>query len=234
MISTKMRFLLAITGVVIGGCSPQASPQTYLPVPAAAHVSSPATPVVQAAIDDVGRYGESIYDMAKVSDWKQAASDLAWLKKAAGKLPAEVNGNGREQVQLDDTIQALDQAITEKNWGRATREANQITWIGADLAAPFKPLVPIEVTRLDYYGRQLEISSSQKDQARLKATAADMVIAWNALRPPLEAAGGVSEAERFGKLVAQVQAAQSPADFGKLATPVLDEVDNLEKVFTRK
>ena len=74
MISTKMRFLLAITGVVIGGCSPQASQQTYLPVPAAAHVSSPATPVVQAAIDDVGRYGESIYDMAKVSDWKQAAS----------------------------------------------------------------------------------------------------------------------------------------------------------------
>jgi len=189
---------------------------------------------VQAAIDDVGRYGESIYDMAKVSDWKQAASDLAWLKKAAGKLPAEVNGNGREQVQLNDTIQALDQAITEKNWGRATREANQITWIGADLAAPFKPLVPIEVTRLDYYGRQLEISSSEKDQARLKATAADMGIAWNALRPPLEAAGGVSEAERFGKLVAQVQAAQSPADFGKLATPVLDEVDNLEKVFTRK
>ena len=157
MISTKMRFLLAITGVVIGGCSPQASSQTYLPVPAAAHVSSPATPVVQAAIDDVGRYGESIYDMAKVSDWKQAASDLAWLKKAAGKLPAEVNGNGREQVQLDDTIQALDQAITEKNWGRATREANEVTRIAADLAAPFKPSVPIEVTRLDYYGRQLEI-----------------------------------------------------------------------------
>jgi len=38
---------------------------------------------VQAAIDDVGRYGESIYDMAKVNDWKQAATDLAWLKKAA-------------------------------------------------------------------------------------------------------------------------------------------------------
>ena len=61
-----------------------------------------------------------------------------------------------------------------------------------------------------------------------------MVTAWNALRPPLEAAGGVSEAERFDKLIAQVQAAQSPADFGKLATPVLNEVDNLEKVFTGK
>src|SRR6267378_5024842 len=216
MISIKMRFLLAITGVVIGGCSPQASQQTYLPAPAAARVSSPATPVVQAAIDDVGRYGESIYDMAKVSDWKQAASDLAWLKKAAGKLPAEVNGNGREQVQLNDTIQALDTAITEKNWERAAREANQITWIGAELAAPFKPLVPIEVTRLDYYGRELEISSIQKDEPRLKVTAAGMVTAWNALRPQLEAAGGVSEAERFGKLIAQVLAAKRPADFGKL------------------
>ena len=38
----------------------------------------------------------------------------------------------------------------------------------------------------------------------------------------------------LSRLIAQVEAAQSPADFGKLATPVLDEVDNLEKVFTGK
>ena len=234
MISIKMTFLLAMTGVVIGGCSPQASQQTNPPAPAAAPLSLPATPVVEAAINDVGRYGEEIYDLVKSGDWPKAKSDLVSLKQAASKLPAEVNGNGTEQVQLNETMRALDTAITEKNWERATREANQITWIGADLTAPFKPLVPIEVTRLDYYGRELEISSIQKDEPRLKATAAGMVTAWNALRPPLEAAGGVSEAERFGKLIAQVEAAQSPADFGKLAAPVLDEVDNLEKVFTGK
>ena len=167
MISIKMTFLLAMTGVVIGGCSPQASQQTNPPVPAAAPLSLSATPVVEAAINDVGRYGEEIYDLVKGSDWPKAKSDVVSLKQAAGRLPAEVNGNGSEQVQLNDTIRALDKAIAEKNWERASREANQITWIGADLTAPFKPLVPIEVTRLDYYGRELEISSIQKDEPRL-------------------------------------------------------------------
>jgi len=232
MTTTKMSFLLAMTGVVIGGCSPQASQQTYPPTPPP--VSSSATQVVRDAIDDVGRYGEEIYDLVKLRDWSKAASDVVFLKQAASKLPAEVNGNGRPTVELQNTIQALDEAITEKNWERATREANQITWIGADLSTPFKPLVPIEVTRLDYYGRQLEISSAAKDEPRLKATAADMASAWKSLRPRIEAAGGVSEAENFSKLVAQVQAARSPGDFGKLASPVLDEVDNLEQVFIRK
>ena len=232
MTTIKMSFLLAMTGVVIGGCSPQASQQTYAPTPPP--VSSSATQVVRDAIDDVGRYGEEIYDLVKLGDWPKAASDVALLKQAASKLPAEVNGNGRPGVELQNTIQSLDEAITEKNWERATREANQITWIGADLSAPFNPLVPIEVTRLDYYGRQLEISSAEKDEPRLKATAADMASAWKSLRPRIEAAGGVSEAENFSKLVAQVQAARSPGDFGKLASPVLDEVDNLEQVFIRK
>jgi len=172
--------------------------------------------------------------MACAPAWSCPTGRILLTLDSENDFGFKVNGNGNELVQLNDTIQALDTAIAEKNWERATREANQITWIGADLAAPFKPLVPIEVTRLDYYGRELEISSVQKDEPRLKAIAAGMVTAWNALRPPLEAAGGVSEAERFGKLIAQVEAAQSPADFGKLATPVLDEVDNLEKVFTGK
>lgn len=234
MTSIKMTFLLALTAAVIGGCSPQASEQAYLPAPAAAPVSSPVKPAVPTAVDDVGRYGENIYDMAKAGDWKQAASELSLLKEAAGKLPAEVNGSGKSQIELNDTIQALDQAVTKQNWERATHGANRITWIGADLASQFKSPIPIEVTQLDYYGRELEISSIQEDQTSLKETAAGMVTAWNALRPSLEAAGGVSEAEKFDKLIGQVQAAGNASDFGKLAAPVLDEVDSLEKVFERK
>jgi hypothetical protein len=53
---------------------------------------------------------------------------------------------------------------------------------------------------------------------------------WDALRPSIEAKNA-TEAKRFEVLVAQVEGARAPADYARVATPVLDEVDNLEKLF---
>lgn len=56
---------------------------------------------------------------------------------------------------------------------------------------------------------------------------------WDKLRPKIVTRGGTAEAKRFDQLMAQVQAAQSPMDFGRTATSVLNEVDKLEKLFTK-
>jgi hypothetical protein len=45
--------------------------------------------------------------------------------------------------------------------------------------------------------------------------------------------GGMAEAARFDSIIASVKAARTPAQFGRTATPVLDQVDMLEGVFTR-
>jgi hypothetical protein len=55
---------------------------------------------------------------------------------------------------------------------------------------------------------------------------------WDALRPRLNTRGG-AQARKFESLVAQVEAAKAPAEYARLAKSVLDEVDNLEKVFHR-
>jgi hypothetical protein len=54
--------------------------------------------------------------------------------------------------------------------------------------------------------------------------------AWNSLRPTIEA-HSKTEAKKFEALVAQVESAKTPADYTRVATPVLNEVDNLEKLF---
>ncbi len=51
------------------------------------------------------------------------------------------------------------------------------------------------------------------------------------MQAKVEANGGKKEAAAFEKLVVKTDASRAAADYGKLATPILDEVDNLEKVF---
>src|SRR3979409_1642457 len=100
----------------------------------------------------------------------------------------------------------------------------------ADMPAAYKLGVPVEVTKLDYYGRELEVWAQAQDANKLQATAREMRRTWNSLRPSVEA-HKAAEARKFDALVAQVESAKTSADYARVATPVLNEVDNLEKLF---
>lgn len=244
----RMKALLTATIAAVilagmSGCSTASKPET--PV---SNITPPATPVgapppkssmthppskVPKSLVDAGEFGENIYDMAKANNWTKAATTLASLKNAIKQLHADLAGSNAGVDQLDKTVATLDQAIAAKDRQAAMREANQVTRIVADVTAPFNPRVPIEVTRLDYQGRELEVWAGAKDSTRLKATADEMQRTWEGLRPQVESHGGSSVAKRFNDLVAQVEAAKTADEYARLAKPILDEVDHLEKVFEK-
>jgi hypothetical protein len=114
------------------------------------------------------------------------------------------------------------------------RDANILTRLGADVSRPYKPAVPVEVTLFDYYGRELEIWASARDEAKLRSTVEAMGTTWRGLRPQVVGRGGPGAAARFDSLVKAAESAAGVDGFARLATPILDEVDNLENVFTRK
>ena len=62
-----------------------------------------------------------------------------------------------------------------------------------------------------------------------KATARQMRRTWDSLRPTV--ATHATEAKKFDTLVGQVESAKAPADYTRVATLVLNEVDNLERLF---
>ncbi len=113
------------------------------------------------------------------------------------------------------------------------QEANQIMLIAANLTEPFHPKTPVDVTRLDFYGRELEIWSAAKDEAKLKTTADALQEIWKKVRPAVVGHNGKAVAKTFDGLVDKLTRAKSPEDFKAIATPILDEVDNLEKVFAK-
>ncbi|MCW5318587.1 hypothetical protein GTQ43_34270 [Nostoc sp. KVJ3] len=187
---------------------------------------------VPTSLSQVGEYGESVYDMAKANDWTKATANLNLLENAAKSLHTEIKGDNKpELAQLNFKIAALTQAVTTKNRISAMHKANQVTLIAANITREFKPKVPVEVTLLDYYGRELEIWSATGNTSNLKTTASEMRRTWNAVRTSILARGGTTQVQKFDVLVASIEAAKSSKDYARLATPILDEVDNLEKVF---
>lgn len=204
------------------------TPPTVTTTPTAGNANQ-----VPTSVSQVGEAGENIYDAAKANNWTQATAKLNSLKDAAKQLDTEskISENPNED-QLDTVIAGLNKAVPAKNRLATMRAANEVTRLAANLSALFNPQVPVSVALLDYYGRQLEIGVAAQDMTQLKTTAKDMQQTWNALRPAVESHGGSAEAKKFNNLVTSVEAAKSFNDYSHLATPVLEQVDNLEKVFT--
>jgi hypothetical protein len=188
---------------------------------------------IPAAVNEVGTYGEDLYDQAKTPNWVAAKAYLDSLHTAATNLP-RTDQIQSQRSQLDSAITALDQAVASRNSAAALEAANRITFLSAQMTTPYHGATPTEVLLLDYYGRELDIWSARKDTAKLKQTAAALTSTWNALRPTVEKNGGSVAAGHTDALVARINAAKSPAQYARVATPFLDEVDELEKVFTKQ
>lgn len=184
---------------------------------------------VPAPLAEVGESGEDIYDMAKINNWQKAAASLTTLQTSTKRLQTE--NKALDVSKLNATLQQLNTSIKAKNRADTMRYANQITLHAAQLTAEYQLKVPIEVTLLDYYGRELEIWSTAGNTGQLKTIANQMSQTWKTVRPEIISHGGVKQAKTFDILVLQVEKAKSVSEYGRLATPILDEVDNLETVF---
>ena len=188
------------------------------------------TESVPTSLSNAGEYGENVYDYAKANDWKNADAKLAALRDAAKNVRAEVKNQSAAVDRFEAKVAALDRAVTAKDRQAAMREANQVTLEVADMTTAYRLSVPVEVTKLDYYGRELEVWAQAQDANKLQATAQQMRRTWDSLRPSIES-HSATEAKTFNALVTRVESAKTPADYARLATPVLNEVDNLEKLF---
>ena len=220
---------LMVYGIVCCGLLAFVGPA---PVRAQSDSSSPGKQMkTPASLSAIGEFGENVYDLAKAGAWTKAATKLGALKDAVKGLAADSAAVPADQDQLGHHVAVLDEAVTAKNRQAAMREANRVTLIVANMTEPFDPKVPVDVTRLDYYGRELEVWAAAEDMDKLKATADDMLEVWDRLRPTIVAHKGAATAKRFDRLMAQVEVAKSSREYGHAATPVLEAVDMLEEVF---
>jgi hypothetical protein len=182
------------------------------------------------AIANFGEYSENIYDFAKDNQWNKADRRLNLLRKSS----QEIGSNGSTFSKISKRLNALTQSVGARNRLTSMQNVNELTFYGAKLKDALEPLVPNEVTFLDYYGRKLETGSLAGDLGQLKIDTGATRKTWNAVRNDLLQAGGLKEAQKFDRLLNRLDVAQSPDKYGRIALVMLEEVDSLEKVFENR
>ena len=230
--------VLAATAVGCGAAS-QGNQGSAQPTATGARTDAPAKPAptnagasaaaVPKPLADAGEYAENVYDAAKARDWQAADAKLAALKDSTSQLEG-TPGVGNSNALRADTAR-LEKAVGARDQQAALLVSNKVTFDAANMSTAFDNPVPVAVTKLDYYGRQVEVQAASGDTAALKKTAAEIKSTWDSVRPEVVKSGGVSEAKKFDGLVVQLEQANTPGQYGKLANPILDQVDYLEKVF---
>jgi hypothetical protein len=224
--------VIAFLMIWLNACS--SNSQSYRSSTAATPASASSVTTTGASVPtslaNAGEYGENVYDYAKANDWKNAEVKLAALKDAVKNVSTEVKDQSAAVNLLDTNVTTLSRAVTAKDRQTTMREANQVTLDVANISTAYKLSTPVEVTELDYYGRELEVWAQAQDANKLQETARDMRQTWDSLRPSIET-HSATEAKKFDTLVTRVESAKTPADYARVATSVLDEVDNLEKLF---
>lgn len=224
----NVAILAGLALFVLAACSKPTTP-TLQPEPG----KSSQSPMVPAYLEALGAHAENLYDMAKRNEWPKAASEYASLGEAARQMQATQPGP-EAGTDLKAAIASLERSVRVQDRLASMQEANQITRIAASLSRPFQPAVPVEVTLLDYFGRELEIWAMRKNGAKLRSTTREMQQTWAVLRPQVMSRAGETGVKKFDDLMSQIEGAKSPAQFGPLALAALDEVDNLEGVFKKK
>lgn len=207
----------------------QTGTQTSAPAKPASTDAGASAATVPKPLAAAGEYAENVYDAAKARDWKTADAKLAALKDSTARLVGSSGAGDPGTLRAD--VAALEKAVGARDQQAALLTSNKATFDAANLSAAFDNPVPVAVTKLDCYGRQVEVQAAAGDTAALKQTAAEVQSTWDGVRVQVVHNGGTAEAKEFDGLVAQLQQANTPNQYGKLATPILDQVDYLEKVF---
>lgn len=177
-----------------------------------------------------GEYAEDIYDAAHAGNWKLASAKLTQLADSSSKLRSDLQP-APEIGQIQSRVSALEKNIAKKDRLDAMTNANEITRLAADLSAGFQSTVPVQVAKLDYLGRKLQIESARGNLSSLKQTTSEIRLNWNEVKTSLEQKHSAT-ANNFEAIVSKLENAKGVSSFARLAREELDEVDKVENAFT--
>lgn len=188
---------------------------------------------VPAVVTAIGNHGEDLYDAVSAGAWGRARAIADSLRTAVNQLPSTTAAPAGDRQGLVAELDSIQRALAARQKGAGLKGANRVTYLAAQMTAPYHPMPPAAIALLDYYGRELEIWAAENNMAKLNQTSADLQTTWNGVRADVVSHGGAAQARHTDSLVTRVAAAKSAGAYARTAKPVLDEVDELEKVFTK-
>ena len=118
--------------------------------------SSTASNAAPPSLKNAGEYAEDLYDAAYNGNWKLASTKSASLRDAATKLNGDLQ-SASAVAEIQSRVSALQKDVAAKKRLAVMTDSNEITRLTAEISEMFPSRVPIEVVKLDYLGRRLQI-----------------------------------------------------------------------------
>ncbi len=147
-------------------------------------------PAIPRQLDTIESNAMDIIDNIYAGEWENAASNLSSIKTNMNELVPFLQ-DASVPVELmtrnNLTINGLNQSIMQKNRRQAISQANQITMNIADILDYFSVIVPTDIKRLSYLGRQMIIGTENNDWDEVNDNYLELKRVWERVKPQLDA-----------------------------------------------
>ena len=179
----------------------------------------------------ISQYSQHIYKLAKAHHWRKAQAENKKLETLTNNLETKFPPKTRQFKKLTTKIYLLDKAIANKDSQIAMRISNQITFLVVEMNKDFPVKIPINVTLLNYYERELEIWIPTGNKPWLGKTAKKISRTWLSIRPLVLAHGDTKQVYKFDLLIDNLNHASLFKEYTEITTLLQKEQENLERVF---
>lgn len=124
------------------------------------------------SLEKIETNSEDIIDDIAKNDWAKANNKLSSLEKEWSNYQPEAKAARASQKQINNfsnDLKTLKRDVRTKKQYEAALSANKLTLDAIGFMELYRPKVPTTVGKLDYYGRQVKLTSEHGDWAQAKA-----------------------------------------------------------------
>lgn len=200
--------------------------------------SSAATKTTEppAQLDTIESDAEDIMDDITNSDWTAAQSKVNEIKTSFSALKTvlvSVQVSNDTINGMNNAITGLETAVGAKKSYDARSQANQISKYVPDVIDYYKVLIPTNVSRLDYLGREINLNIENSDWTSAASNCETAIKLWGSLKYSLNATYQ-KDIDTFQSNLDSLKPAidqKNATETSKQASALLDNVDTLETDF---
>ncbi|MDD3062791.1 MAG: LysM domain-containing protein [Massilibacteroides sp.] len=202
-------------------------------------ITIPDLPPVLKQLDTIESNAEDIMDDIYAKGWQKAKDKVNIINTNMDALipylqQAMVPNNLITDIQ--NAMKKLEENVAQKNSLQALFDANQITRYIPDILDYFKVIIPTDVSRLDFLGRQiiLNVEGNDWNSTNENYTASNKI--WGRLKPEMNAKYS-NDISDMGQILSALKDSISGKEYRAAinnANKMLDLVDVLETDFKQQ
>lgn len=229
---------------LITGCANTGTPKSSMP-PVVINPSPAVTPIIPkinpapTEIDVIESYAEDVMDDIDKKDWSKVQGRIDTLKTNMTALAPSLTSEHVPVTLIDglnSAISNFEKQVANKNVYNAKVAANQITKYIPDIMDTFQTILPTDLGRIDYLGREIKLNVEKNDWDSAGNNGEKIKLAWGNLKTKLDSTYSNDSAKfnvSVDNLIKYIGNRNSKLTTAE-ATTLLDLTDVLEADFAKQ